>query len=856
MSMDFHPYQQTLLLGSAILGPALASSHLLNTPARELLRADGVSWVSSSSAVRAAYTVGTNSGDVAIWEVGSPEKLVQTSFQLWEPTQCSPMLQAALVKEHAVSVNRVIWEPNGTLLGVAFSKHVVHIYMYQPLQTSHLVQHLEIDAHIGSVNDLAFSHPNKQLCVITCGDDKTIKVWDAATGRKQYTFEGHEAPVYSVCPHHKENIQFIFSTAIDGKIKAWLYDHLGSRVDYDAPGKGCTTMAYSADGTRLFSCGTSRDGESSLVEWNESEGAIKRRFAGFRKRLQGVVQFDTTRNRFLAAGDEFLVKFWDMDNDNVLLTLDADGNLLPKPRLRFNREGSLLAVTASENTVKILANDAGMRLLRHLEAARPADTPTAKVVLPLPASGSSLTIAVPPSHSVPASGERSSPVAVLNIQQNGAADTERARPRAGTLEDGVSERSSKQYKLAEVADASQCRTTRLPDSLPASKVSRLIYTNSGVALLALASNAVHKLWKWQRNERNQSGKVVLSPLRQASAVGVLLLAAEQPWVLILQKAMATSPPQLWQPASGILMTNDIAGDTTDEDAVPCIALSKNDSYVMSASGGKVSLFNMLTFKVMTTFMAPPPAATFLAFHPQDNNIIAIGMDDSTIQIYNVRLDEVKSKLKGHQKRITGLAFSNALNVLVSSGADAQLYVWGTDGWEKRKMKSLMNAVGRTVLNAGDTRVQFHNDQLRILVVHESQLAVYDAAKLERLRQWVPTNGALSAPVSAAVYSCDSQLVFAGFVDGSACVFEAETLRPRCRIASAIHTPSPGNSLAYPMVVAAHPSEPNQFSLGLSDGGVQVIEPLESEGKWGSGLPPENGNGGLPGATQTGSQNAD
>lgn len=33
------------------------------------------------------------------------------------------------------------------------------------------------------------------------------QVWDAATGRKQYTFEGHEAPVYSVCPHHKESIQ-------------------------------------------------------------------------------------------------------------------------------------------------------------------------------------------------------------------------------------------------------------------------------------------------------------------------------------------------------------------------------------------------------------------------------------------------------------------------------------------------------------------------------------------------------------------------------------------------------------------------------------------------------------------------
>lgn len=45
-------------------------------------------------------------------------------------------------------------------------------------------------------------------------------------------------------------------------------------------------------------------------------------------------------------------------------------------------------------------------------------------------------------------------------------------------------------------------------------------------------------------------------------------------------------------------------------------------------------------QTMMTFMSPPPVATYLAFHPQDNNIIAVGMNDSTIRIYNVRLDEV------------------------------------------------------------------------------------------------------------------------------------------------------------------------------------------------------------------------
>nr|GFA25759.1 regulator of telomere elongation helicase 1 isoform X1 [Tanacetum cinerariifolium] len=37
----------------------------------------------------------------------------------------------------------------------------------------------------------------------------------------------------------------------DGKIKAWLYDTIGSRVDYTAPGNSSTRMAYRADGTRI-----------------------------------------------------------------------------------------------------------------------------------------------------------------------------------------------------------------------------------------------------------------------------------------------------------------------------------------------------------------------------------------------------------------------------------------------------------------------------------------------------------------------------------------------------------------------------------------------------------------------------
>ena len=33
-----------------------------------------------------------------------------------------------------------------------------------------------------------------------------VQVWNAVTGNKLYTFEGHKAPAYSMCPHNKENL--------------------------------------------------------------------------------------------------------------------------------------------------------------------------------------------------------------------------------------------------------------------------------------------------------------------------------------------------------------------------------------------------------------------------------------------------------------------------------------------------------------------------------------------------------------------------------------------------------------------------------------------------------------------------
>ncbi|KAK7834578.1 topless-related protein 4 [Quercus suber] len=367
-------------------------------------------------------------------------------------------------------------------------------------------------------------------------------------------------------------------------------------------------------------------------------------------------------------------------------------------------------------------------------------------------------------------------------------------------------------KLAEINDPSECQTLVLPDTSLTGGVTRLMYSCSGDFILALTKNATHKLWRWYCDDQHSSSKVL--PCYVMSLLFPVLLANFH--------ASTNVEPQLYQPSSGLIMTNEIG--TQPENALSCFSLK--DPYLFSASGGKISIFNLETFERLSTFGSPPPSTTYFTFLMQ--NIFAIGLDDSIL----IRCFDSKktiAHLKGHQKRITCLAFSQNLNVLVSSGADAQLCVWSTNGWEKLASKFLLSK-GEMIECPVVNHIEFHQDQIHLLAVHERNVHIYEAPTLNHSMQWVPQESDL--PITYATYSCDGQSIFVSFKNGCIKVLVAATLYLRCRINVTAYIPPGLSSEVYPIVIAAHPFQPNHIALGLTDGRVHVLEPLESEGEWG------------------------
>ncbi|CAI9288819.1 unnamed protein product [Lactuca saligna] len=68
--------------------------------------------------------------------------------------------------------------------GVAYSRNIVQIYSYHG--GDDLRNHLEIEAHGGNLNNFAFSYPNEQLCIVTCGDGRLIKLRNFEVSLKNF----------------------------------------------------------------------------------------------------------------------------------------------------------------------------------------------------------------------------------------------------------------------------------------------------------------------------------------------------------------------------------------------------------------------------------------------------------------------------------------------------------------------------------------------------------------------------------------------------------------------------------------------------------------------------------------------
>jgi WD40 repeat protein len=143
------------------------------------------------------------------------------------------------------------------------------------------------------------------------GLDRSVRLWDVLTGAPLASFRGHSEPVQSVAI--AAGNRFIVSGGQDGMVRQW--DTANGTELRSLPGHQgwVTSVAISPNGRRALSGGNDR----TVRVWDLSSGKELYRLAGHAREVYAVA-FSPDGRRAVSGGNDHSVLLWDVESGRQL----------------------------------------------------------------------------------------------------------------------------------------------------------------------------------------------------------------------------------------------------------------------------------------------------------------------------------------------------------------------------------------------------------------------------------------------------------------------------------------------------------------------------------------------------------
>jgi WD40 repeat protein len=307
-------------------------------------------------------------------------KLVHSRSPLREGTQ--EVSKSPIAKR----ITALTWSRDGTRLAVAVCQPGVSgsVRRYRGADPRDLAGQPTLSAHQDTIADMAFDPAGKVLA--TCSYDRTVKLWDAASGALLHTLKEHSDAVYGVA--FRPDGKWLASAAADRAVKVFdvetgkLLTTLGDATDW------LYAVAWSPDGKHVAAGGVDR----SIRVWEVTAegGKVVHSVFAHEAPVTRLI-YSADGKTLYSLGEDRKVKVWDADKmverkvyppqpEAVLaLAVRPDGKQLALGRF----DGALLLL--GEKTFRPLPGQ-----FDQVKEQEPNDSPGTgqRIVLPVAVGGS------------------------------------------------------------------------------------------------------------------------------------------------------------------------------------------------------------------------------------------------------------------------------------------------------------------------------------------------------------------------------------------------------------------------------------------------------------------------------------
>lgn len=267
------------------------------------------------------------------------------SVVIWDIEKLEP---ARALTDFVGQVQGLAWSPDGKLLAVAGGEPGVSGEVKVLDATAAFAQRATFEGHADVVYDVSFGNGSEMAA--TASHDKTVRIWEVATGKNLQTIKTHSDVVYRV--RFVPNSTEIVTASQDRSVRR--FDAKTGKVirAYEGHGAPVLALALSADGSALVTAGN----EPRLRWWNPREGNTIQQMDAHRNQVIALA-FSPDKKWLASGGADAQARLWNGSNgQHIRAFAETPGWIYT---LAFSADSRTLASGGGDGLVHLWDTESG-----------------------------------------------------------------------------------------------------------------------------------------------------------------------------------------------------------------------------------------------------------------------------------------------------------------------------------------------------------------------------------------------------------------------------------------------------------------------------------------------------------------